>query len=134
MKKHQNKLANGNKNITWVLLKILAVGVMIFHIYLEIIFIFDWVILSEDIQLQELRYKKAYALFAPGIFVMESLIKGLSFLSPLLKFAFVIITIINTIATLFTLHIVFSIFKYKKWAAIITLLQVLAYSVIYIFN
>jgi len=106
----------------WVALKILAVLVILSHLYFEVALIIKLFIKPSLEASGDLKYHEGLGLFAPVIYLFEGGVKILEGLSPLVTFIQEILFAINSVLLLVSIIFTRYVFKNAIWAGIMIVL------------
>ncbi len=106
----------------WVLLKILAVLVILSHLYFEVVLIIKLFVKPALEASGKLNYHESLGLFAPVIYIFEGGVKLLEGLSPVVKFVREILFAINSVLIIVSIVITRYVFKKAVWAGIVIVL------------
>ncbi len=103
----------------WVLLKIVAVLVIISHLYFEVALIIKLFVKPALVASGNLNYHESLGLFAPVIYMFEGGVKLLEGLSPVVTFVREILFAINSVLLILSIIITRYVFKKAVWAGIL---------------
>jgi len=106
----------------WVVLKILAVLVVLSHLYFELALIINLFVIPASEASGDLKYQEGLGLFAPVFYLVEGGVKILEGLSPVIKFIQEVLLVINSLLLIVSILITRFVFKNRIWAGVIIVL------------
>lgn len=106
----------------WNILKVLAILVILSHLYFEVALIIKVFIVPSLKASGNLKYYEGLGLFAPIFYGLEGVGKVLEGLSPLIEFTRQVLFVINSFLLIISIVVTRFVFKNKSWAGVIIVL------------